>query len=326
MDISTGFWPWQWWTMLVVLNTLGFFLCLFLFFRSREYTDAVSARYLKWMRLLGLIFVSVGLYRTVFVSSYLHQLAWFDTLANSSLLIRGLAFFAELSFAGLFMLALLRVNKEVPAAQKSRMKSLSWMNSLSHFLYTQSPFFFFGCIFIAQFFATSALITKLELLFAIEESLWGIAFLAITPLALAQLSRVSKASVGDAADQFRMLRVFTRMTASWCLLYCSYSVFYHLPIEYWPHIIADLQAGNIVFKTGWSAVHDALFVVNATRDFDEWGGVGFLIWHSGYFSVCIWMVLFLMNGPRILGQIQPQDSLPRGGGFEAETSRLQTAS
>jgi heme exporter protein D len=31
-----------------------------------------------------------------------------------------------------------------------------------------------------------------------------------------------------------------------------------------------------------------------TREFDEWGGIGFFIWHTGYFTVCSWMVLLFM--------------------------------
>lgn len=51
-------------------------------------------------------------------------------------------------------------------------------------------------------------------------------------------------------------------------------------------------------RSGSQAVRDALFVVNETKDLAAWGGVGFLIWHSGYFSLCGWMVLFLMTAPR----------------------------
>ena len=46
--------------------------------------------------------------------------------------------------------------------------------------------------------------------------------------------------------------------------------------------------------------YDALLVVNETKDLSEWGDIGFLIWHSGYFSICVWIVLFLMRGPRLL--------------------------
>jgi hypothetical protein len=46
------------------------------------------------MRVLGLVFLGVAFCRSIFVASYLEQLAWFNSLLNSSLLIRFLAIFA----------------------------------------------------------------------------------------------------------------------------------------------------------------------------------------------------------------------------------------
>ena len=63
---------------------------------------------------MGLIFTLVALYRSIFVSRYLYQYAWFDTLANSSLLIRTFAWAAELSFSGLIALAMLKFSADMP--------------------------------------------------------------------------------------------------------------------------------------------------------------------------------------------------------------------
>lgn len=287
-------WAWPWWTTMVCINLLSFGAGLYLFRRSAGLPAQAQTPYLRTMRRLGMIFVTVALYRSVFVSSYLEQLAWFDVTANSSLLIRFLAFFAELSFAGLFALALLQLNRELPPADPDSRRPLH------RWLLRKGPQLLFGCIFIAQFFATTALITKYELLFAIEETLWGIAFIAIVPLAIDQLARVKSARQQHDSHSLRMYRVFTLMTSLFCALYCSYSLLYHLPIEYWPHVIEDLQSGNVVFRTGIDAIADTFLVVNETKDFQQWGGIGFLIWHSGYFSICVWMVLFLMCAPRLL--------------------------
>ena len=56
----------------------------------------------------------VAAYRAVFVSQYDPQLAWFDSIANSSLLIRIFAAAAELSFSGLIALAMLKFNSSLP--------------------------------------------------------------------------------------------------------------------------------------------------------------------------------------------------------------------
>lgn len=294
METPFSAWPWLWWSVLVTINVVNLLVAAVIFWKSATSDDPSHARYRKRMRVLGLVFVAVAAYRSVFVSSYLEQLAWFDTLANSSLLIRTLAIFAELSFAGLFMLAMLQVNQDVPAPEQSR------PNRFMSFLYTKSPFVLFGCIFAAQFFATTALINKVELLFAIEETLWAIGFLSVLPLAVHQLRRVRAVKDQAFSGRLKMLNAFTVINTLWCGLYSCYALFYHLTIEYWPHVIRDMQAGNVVVRTGVSAVRDAFLVVNMTRDYNAWGGIGFLIWHTFYFSVCVWIVLFLMSGPRLL--------------------------
>ena len=107
-------WAWNWWSALVAINVVNLIICGVLFSSSRNSGDIGHAHYRKLMRNFGAIFILVAVYRSVFVSSYLNQLAWFDTIANSSLLIRFFAVFAEISFASLIMLALLQLNKEVP--------------------------------------------------------------------------------------------------------------------------------------------------------------------------------------------------------------------
>lgn len=54
------------------------------------------------------------------------------------------------------------------------------------------------------------------------------------------------------------------------------------------------------FRSGLQAILDALLIVHETKDLNVWGGMGFVIWHTGYFSICVWIVPFLMTGPRLL--------------------------
>lgn len=296
MSTTEWSWAWNWWSALVAINVVNLIACGVLFSRSHNSADIEYAHYRKLMRNFGAIFILVAVYRSVFVSSYLNQLAWFDTIANSSLLIRFFAIFAEISFASLIMLALLQLNKEVPNSARGT------AGRAPDFLLTKTPYVFFACIFIAQFFATTATITKIEVLFAIEETLWGIAFLSVLPLILIQRARIYSYRDRNAREELKLYRGFTVMMAVFTVGYCAYSLFYHLPIEYWPSAIAQLQMENPVptIRTGGQAVKDAFFVVDETKDLSTWGGVGFLIWYTGYFSLCGWMVLFLMIGPRRL--------------------------
>ncbi len=245
---------------------------------------------------MGVIFTLVAVYRSIFVSRYLTQMAWFDCIANSSLLIRLFAVAAELSFCGLIASAMLRVNTDLPAAP------LKIPNKLKAFVTERSPYFLVVCIFLAQFFATGGLITKSKTLFAIEESLWTLGFLSILPLAILQYRRVFDIQ-GPSVKHMQMLRIFTILNLAWCVLYCSYGLFYHLPFESWAGAIHQMETGLPVIKTGIGAIADAFTIVKESKAYGDWG-FGFLLWHSVYFSVCVWISIFLMQAPRT---VHPSD-------------------
>jgi hypothetical protein len=245
------------------------------------------------MRLMGVNFSLVAAYRAVFVSRYTAQLAWFDTVANSSLLIRMFAIAAELSFSGLIALAILRVNRDLPAADDAH------ANKFKKFMTTKSPYVLIACIFLAQFFATSGLITKNQTLFAIEETLWTLGFLAVLPLAIIQLRRVYAVKDEEAAARLKMLRQSTIIIAAWCLFYCAYGLFYHLPFETWAGAVNQIETGLPTIKSGASAIRDAFLIVNETKAYGDWG-FGFLLWHSAYFTILVWISIFLMQAPRML--------------------------
>ena len=145
---TTWTWAWLWWGILVAINTINLIICIFLFTRSRKDHDQTDARYRRLMGAMGLVFIIVAFYRSIFVSSYLEQLAWFNSILNSSLLIRSLAIFAELAFAGLIAKSLLRMNEDIP-------ELVNTGNKLAAFLQTKTPIIFFACLLVANVFATS---------------------------------------------------------------------------------------------------------------------------------------------------------------------------
>jgi hypothetical protein len=242
------------------------------------------------MRFMGLAFTLVAMYRSVFVSRYLYQYGWFDTIANSSLIIRSSAWMAELSFAGLIAFAMLRFNKDMPQNNRGGRYLLSQYER-------HAPWALVTCIFLAQFFATGGLITKSRLLFAIEETLWGVGFLSVLPLAIIQLRRAFPGGQKSKPPELGMLRTFSVLNVGWCLIYCTYALIYHLPTEYWATALEQLKTGIPPIKTDISAVADAFYIVNVSHSYPDWG-FGFVLWHSAYFSVCVWLALFLMRAPR----------------------------
>ena len=281
-------WAWPWWTVMVLVNSCNLVLCALLYRRSLNAVDGHTA-YMRAMRLMGLVFALVAVYRAVFVSRYLTQMAWFDTLANSSLIIRSFAVFAELSFSGLVAFAMLRFNRDLSFRP-------AWRHGLLESFLRLSPYILIVCIFSAQFFATTGLITKSRLAFATEETLWFVGFLAITPLAILQFRHVRKQ---QRTSELSMLRSFAFVNLGWCVIYCTYGAVFHLPFEYWGAAFEQLRTGVPAIKTGWSAVSDALLIINPSVKYGDWG-FAFLLWHSAYFSICVWLALFLMRGPRLL--------------------------
>ena len=141
------------------------------------------------------------------------------------------------------------------------------------------------------------MITKNKTLFAIEETLWTIGFLAVLPLAISQLKRVFKTKEPETVEMLPMLRKSTIIVAAWCVGYCCYGLFYHLPFESWAGAIDQIKTSLPIIKTGVNAIKDAFVIVNESKSYGDWG-FGFLLWHSAYFSVCAWISIFLMQAPR----------------------------
>jgi hypothetical protein len=283
-------WLWPWWYVMVAINIVQVAICIHLYRSSLQAPDTQSS-YVKWMRIMGLVFTLVACYRSVFVSRYLYQYAWFDTVLNSSLLIRLFAWCAEMSFSGLIAFAMLRFNEDLPGQGRSS-------NPIWAFVQTKSPYILITCIFVAQFFATAGLITKSRLAFAIEETLWSVGFISILPLAFIQFRRIFTVKDETFAVHLSMLKSFAIVNLSWCIIYCSYGLVYHLPTEYWVSAFQQIETGIPEIKSGFSAVSEAFSVVNVNHDYSKWG-FGFIFWHTAYFTVCVWISLFLMRAPRM---------------------------
>lgn len=295
MPTTTWTWAWGWWGSLVALNAIQLIVCIILFIRSRKDPAPADAGYLRLLRTMGLIFVAVAFYRSIFVASYLDQLAWFNSVLNSSLLIRSFAIFAELSFAGLIAKSLLRMNADVPTLIDPRHK-------FATFLQTKTPIIFFACIFIANIFATAATITRIDLLFAIEETFWGIGFVSIIPMLIISLRKLNAWRNTSAWNDLRPVRQMLTIITIYCIVYALFEFGFGLPVLYWPGALAQLHMSipDPAFRFGVQAIRDAFIIVHPTRDLAAWGGLGFLFWDTAYFSVVVWVVLFLMTGPRLL--------------------------
>ena len=273
-----------WHITTVTISTVNLLLALFLFFRSFKWKteEPQNAGYFMLLRSMGLIFVSIALYRSIFVSSYPDRLVWFDTLFNSPFLIRCLAVFAEISSIGMVAVVLIKMNRDMPLSGDKK------NGGLLRALLVKLPFVAIGCIFFAQFFAFSGLITQYLWPFAVEETLWALAYFSVALVVVSGLARLKKEKQKE-----KSLKFFLVILTIWCAGYLAFQCFYALPFLYY---------GDLALDTGKSipadALRQAIFNYRITRDFDTWGGIGFFIWHSGYFSICSWLALIYMSAPR----------------------------
>ena len=276
-SFSQAGWDFPWWITMVIIGAVNYVVAIFLFRKSMKQgkQEPNNAQYFLLLRVLGLVFITVSFYRTIFVSSYPNRLAWFDTIFNSPFVIRSLAFFAELSFIGVIAVVLKRFSNEVLYDQK-------------YTLITKLPFVSFGCIALAQFFAYGGLIGQSLTQFAIEETLWAVAFLCIVPIIIVGFKEMKHQQLTE-----KSYKTFLRIMMIWCCGYLTFQCFFALPFMHYADLAQDI--GRIVPP---DALAQSIFNFTATRDFDKWGGLGFFIWHSGYFSICAWMVLYFMTAPR----------------------------
>lgn len=283
-ELSATSWDISWWITMVAIAAVNWLIAGLLFSRSVKWglCEPDNAKYFLVLHILGIIFASVAFYRSIFVSSYPNRLAWFDTIFNSPLIIRSLALFAELSFIGMIAIILLKLNREVTLDDSGKGSKQIYS------MLAKTPYVAVGCIFLAQFFAFGGLITQYLILFAIEETLWALAFLSIAPLIAVRLKQMKKRKIIE-----KSYKIFLVIMAIWCVGYLAFQC-YMLPFVHYADISQDI--GRIIPK---DAFRQAIFNFTATRDFESWGGLGFFIWHSGYFSICVWMVLFFMSAPRV---------------------------
>ena len=269
-----------WHTITVTVSAGNFLVGLVLFFGGLRKKEGGDAKYAWFMRAAGILFLCVALYRSIFVSSYPNRLAWFDTVLNSPFLIRSLAFFAELSFNGMIAAILLKLHRDTARANGG--------NGLLGRAGAVLPWFSWGCILLAQFFAYAGLIMQYNTPFAIEEALWAVAYLGYLPLVLAGLRQVKQKKIIEKGS-----KLFLIFIAIWCVGYLLFQCFYALPFIHFADLAQD--AGKAIPP---DALRLAVTGFIKTRDFDTWGGIGFFIWHTGYFSICSWLTLLFMTAPR----------------------------
>jgi len=137
--------------------------------------------------------------------------------------------------------------------------------------YKPNPLIFFACIFIALIFATTTTLTRIDLLFAIEETFWDIGFVSIIPMLIISLRKLSARRNMPAWVDLRQVRQLLIVIAFYCIVYILFEFGFGLPFLYWPGAIAQLHMPNPdpTFRFGIQALRATFLIVHPTRDLLE---------------------------------------------------------
>jgi len=282
-------WAIPWYMTMVIVNVVSLVYCAIVYKRSLIPRDGKDLTYRKWMRIMGVIFTLVSAYRAISVWSIPYTFRAPNTLA-------------EVSFAGLFAYAMLRFNTYLPATDDAR------ANKFKSFI-TKTPYILVGCLVLAQPIDTWGGVTHFALRGVFVETLWGIGFLSVLPLAIIQLRCVLSIKDKEAKERLRILKYSAIIIATWCVVYCMYRWIFTLP-GMWARAIDAIEAGLPPLETGLQAIIDALGISTRTSlEYSDWG-FSFLIWHSAYFSICTWISIFLMKAPRPQEISEKRDAKP----------------
>ena len=159
MQFETA-WAIPWYTTMVIANVVALVYCAIVYKRSLIPRDGKDLTYRKWMRIMGVTFTVVSAYRAISVWAVPYTFRIPNTLA-------------EVSLSGLFAYAMLRFNTYLPARDN---KFNSFMN--------KTPYILVACIVLAQPLDTWDNISGFVIGGTIMETMWGIGFLSVFPLAI----------------------------------------------------------------------------------------------------------------------------------------------
>ena len=265
---------WTWYITLTCISLFNYILYALVVNEVRiSKIDERDQTYQLRMRYLSLPFIFVCSYRSVFPSIYLYRLVWFDTIFNSILLARSLAFIAEMAWVIQIALAVSRISSDIQAQQVHPNNKI--VCKICQFIVHLLIIFIFAAE-ICSFYAT---ITTNGFWFLLEEGLWVLSFTLLTPVALFlanQILQIEK--ITYAPTLLRSAKTFTLMLSIILVVYISWGWSQNVPMNYhrWREEVKD----NVTYYSFWDGVENAWSERNVSRDYEDWKS--YLIWMTTY--------------------------------------------
>mmetsp|Transcript_54129 Transcript_54129/g.150579 ORF Transcript_54129/g.150579 Transcript_54129/m.150579 type:complete len:369 (-) Transcript_54129:33-1139(-) len=297
-----GQWPsWAivWYPAMCVvatLNIVAYILVIVVLGADPAEEDRAVRAYKRRMLVLAAPYVLVCAWRTYFPNQYESRHVWWDTPLSSILLARTMATIAELSWIAQLASALAFCSDQVH--RETHRTSTS--NGCSWNAYAQvSARLMFIFICVAECCSFAATISLSNLWFAIEESLWGLAYLITWPAFVHLLY----AAQGSRQDQRccvgrGYVGLYALLASIFCFFYVPWVAILDVP-PYWEAYQQQLREG-FSFLPFWEGVKDALVKRVVTHSWEAWGPLlSNMIWRATYFGPNVWASILLAFAPRL---------------------------
>ena len=268
MDFNT------WYILLCVIAVVSLVAFIVQFRRTAN----PSTTYQKYLRLLAIPFVVECIYRSIFPSLYLQRFVVWDTIFNSILLDRTLAFFGEVAWTAQFSFVIIHLD--------SQLSSKKWVQICAYLAVI--------IYIVAEGMAFYNTATTNELWAANEVITEGFAFFFFFPATISLLIR-------QKGYAWRYAKIYTAVLCLTALIYPLYNLLVDSKM-YMKRYRQD-QANNKTYMKFLPGLEDAAVRRVKTHQTTDWSTD--MSWMVCYFSVACWSSIMMMSPPEI---VKPNDS------------------
>ena len=286
-----------WWAALALVSLVNIVAYLVLVLpatSARANGGASTASYRSRMRWLAMPYVFGCALRATLPRIDVERTCMFDSWLSSTVVGRSVATVAELAFAAQLALAMAQLASETAALTVSRNTSSrvqSAPSSKTATVVRLLSLLVFVALCVAECASWLGVTTTNQWWHCIEESLWmGSALL----LMLASVLLLVSLRGATASPSWRHSSGAVYLTRLLQLGFVYVLYMFYVDIPMYAERARQSTTPPLPFVAG---VLDASHCHTVTRDFDAW--YQDLIWMSGYFSVCVWISMWLAYAPTL---------------------------
>ena len=281
-----------WWFSLSTIGIINVTIALRIFLFSKSKYQPITKNE-KAVQICGLIYSICCAFRSILPRLDVERVCMYDTWLSYIAIGRTVAFIAEVSFAYQLSSILSELSlgliKEYEKYQciKDTEKGLFFI----HKVISQIQFWM---LVIANLFCWTSVITTNQIFHAIEESLWMLSALLL--FISYSFIRFKANNLQQNYPKFQIPNDILNLFYVILFLtpiYILFMIFFDIPMYYHRWLLDEsIDRKYLDFISG---VFDSFQCREVTKSFDFWKNE--MPWMSGYFSVAVWISIWLMRSP-----------------------------